>query len=130
MPAAGSASPEKDEAGQCSGPAMTPCVPVRTRRTERDKSMWRKIGRGFRGKERRIAVAIDATVIESDGCEVPVSVLDVSGSGFRLSANAEFSVGDEVELRVGLTNPVRAAICWTRGLEAGGIFLEPAAQLS
>ena len=92
--------------------------------------MLRNIGRGFRGTERRIAVAFEATVIEADGCEVPVSILDVSGSGFRISASAEFSAGDEVRLRLGRTAPVRAAICWTCGPEAGGIFLDPPRLLS
>jgi hypothetical protein len=88
--------------------------------------VWRsKTNRGFRGDERRISVSLEATVIEADGCEVPVSILDISGSGFRISTNAEFTCGDEVTLRLGRNENVRASICWVRGGEAGGIFTEP-----
>ncbi len=93
--------------------------------------MWRtKTNRGFRGIERRITVAFEATVIEADGCEVPVSILDISGSGFRISTNAQFSSGDEVSLRLGRTETVRASICWAHGGQAGGVFIEPAPSLN
>ena len=88
--------------------------------------MWReKTNKGFRGLERRIAVSFEATVVEADGCEIPVSILDISGSGFRISTNAEFASGDEVSLRLGRSEAVRASICWAHGGEAGGIFIEP-----
>jgi hypothetical protein len=75
-------------------------------------------------------VSFEATVIEADGCEVPVSILDISGSGFRISTNAEFTSGDEVTLRLGRSEKVRASICWVRGGEAGGIFIEPVPALN
>ena len=79
---------------------------------------------GLRGRERRITVSFDATLVEQDGCRVPVVVLDVSSSGFRITSNAELVVGEEVHLHLPKSEPVRAEICWTRGDEAGGIFLD------
>ena len=97
----------------------------------RGKSVWRtKTNRGFRGIERRISVSFEATVVEADGCEVPVSILDISGSGFRISTNAEFNSGDEVTLRLGRRDIVRASICWVRCGEAGGVFIDPVPALN
>lgn len=79
---------------------------------------------GLRGRERRITVSFDATLIEPDGCRVPVVVLDVSSSGFRITSNSELVVGEEVHLHLPRSEPVRAEICWARGQEAGGIFLD------
>ncbi|MFL6734826.1 MAG: PilZ domain-containing protein [Sphingomicrobium sp.] len=87
--------------------------------------MLRKFTKGFRGRERRIEVAFDAKLIEADGCEVDVTLLDVSSSGFRVKTNAVLDVGAEVQLVLERSDPLRAVICWARGNEAGGIFLDP-----
>lgn len=83
-----------------------------------------KMSADFRGREPRIAVSFEATLIESDGCIIPISVLDVSSSGFRISSSAELVVGEEVQLKLPRSGPLRATICWTRGEQAGGIFLD------
>jgi hypothetical protein len=79
----------------------------------------------YLGRERRINVQFEAILIESDGCHVRIQVLDVSSSGFRIQSNAELVVDDEVMLQISRSRPLRAKICWTRGREAGGIFLDP-----
>ena len=68
---------------------------------------------GYLSRNPRVAVRYDAVLIEADG--------------FRLESNAELEVGAEVQIRVGKREPVGALIRWTRGLEAGGVFLEPVA---
>ncbi len=83
----------------------------------------------YLGRERRINVQFEAVVVESDGCHVRIQVLDVSSSGFRIQSNAEFVIDDEVLLKIPRSAPLRAKICWTRGREAGGIFLDPAEAL-
>lgn len=85
-----------------------------------------KPGPAYRGRERRVAVTLLASLIEADGCVVHVDVLDVSSSGFRVATNAELVIGEQVELRLARSQPLRAVICWTRGEEAGGTFLDPA----
>jgi len=84
----------------------------------------------YLGRERRITVQFEAVVEESDGCQVRVQMLDVSSSGFRLQSSAMLVVDDEVMLRIARSVPLRAKICWTRGKEAGGIFLDPAESLT
>jgi hypothetical protein len=91
--------------------------------------MKAKISADVRARGPRITVAAQATLIEPDGCEVEVTVLDVSSSGFRISSQAELTVNEEVQLQIGKGKPVRALICWTRGVEAGGNFIDPPEEL-
>ena len=80
---------------------------------------------GYHDRPTRIDIRCDAVLTESDGCELPVMITDVSRSGFRLLSRAELEVGAEVLLRVPKLPPVRALIRWTCGHEAGGVFLDP-----
>ena len=82
---------------------------------------------GYLSREPRVAVRYDAVLIEADGCELEVVITDVSRDGFRLETNAELEVGSEVLIRVGKREPVGALIRWTRGTEAGGVFVDPVA---
>lgn len=79
----------------------------------------------YLGRERRITVQFEAVLEEADGCQVLVQMLDVSSSGFRVQSSAVLVVDEEVTLRIARSAPLRAKICWTRGKEAGGIFLDP-----
>jgi hypothetical protein len=82
-------------------------------------------GAGYTERHARVSVRCDAVLCEADGCELAVVITDVSRDGFRLISRCELEVGSEVLLRVEKMAPVRALIRWTRGYEAGGIFLEP-----
>ena len=82
-------------------------------------------GAGYTERHPRVSVHCDAILCEADGCELAVVITDVSRDGFRLMSRCELEVGSEVLLRVGRMEPVRAMIRWTRGYEAGGVFLEP-----
>ena len=84
---------------------------------------------GLYGRERRIHVQFEAVLQEADGCQIRVQVLDVSSSGFRIQCNAELVIDEEVTLQIARSRPLRAKICWARGSEAGGIFLDPAESL-
>lgn len=83
-------------------------------------------GPGDRKRAARVDVRYNAVLTEPDGCRVNVVIVDLSGQGFRLQSEAELVSGEEVTIRAGKAAPVRARIQWARGLEAGGIFLEPA----
>jgi hypothetical protein len=72
----------------------------------------------------RVDVRKAATLINSDGLEVDVTVLDISGNGFRLQVLEKLYVGELVSLRVD-DELVPARIKWVLGDEAGGTFLEP-----
>jgi len=78
-------------------------------------------------RDPRIAVRCDAVLIEGDGCTLDVVITDVSRDGFKLESRSELEVGTEVMLLVTKMAPVKALIRWTRGYEAGGVFLEPVA---
>jgi hypothetical protein len=80
---------------------------------------------GYASREPRVAVQCDAMLTESDGFELAVVIMDVSRDGFRLHSREKLEPGSEVMLRVAKLAPVKALIRWTRGFEAGGIFLEP-----
>jgi len=83
--------------------------------------------RGYRQRPARVEIHRQAVLIEGDGCEVPVVIIDVSRDGFRLHSNDELVLGDEIVLQVAKAPPVRARIQWTRGSEAGGTFLDAVA---
>lgn len=73
----------------------------------------------------RVQTAIKAVLVDADGGEHPVEVLDLSSGGFRLRAIDRLQAGDAVQLRVSRYGDFAAQIQWVRGDEAGGRFLEP-----
>ena len=79
---------------------------------------------GMSKRAPRVDVRKPAIVVNSDGMEVDVIILDVSGSGFRLQVLEKLYVGELVSLRVD-DELVPARIKWVLGDEAGGTFLEP-----
>ena len=69
-----------------------------------------------------------AALINSDGIEAPVVILDVSRGGFRVEVGEDLRVGERVTLRVERGDRFPAEIRWTLGREAGGVFLAPVDQ--
>ena len=84
-------------------------------------------GQSYRDRDPRVSVRCNAMLIEHDGCTVDVVIIDVSSTGFRLESLNELVAGEDVLLQSPKQHPVRARIQWTRGFEAGGIFLESVA---
>lgn len=72
-----------------------------------------------------MAVSHDAVLVLSDGCERPVTMIDVSSGGFRLRSDETLPIGEHVFLRVQRYGDFPAQIRWALGDEAGGIFLAP-----
>ncbi len=73
----------------------------------------------------RIQTVIPAVLVDSDGGELVVEVIDLSSGGFRLRAGEQLLAGEEVRLRVPRYGDFRAQLQWVKGNEAGGSFLEP-----
>jgi hypothetical protein len=71
----------------------------------------------------RVDVSYPAVLIASDGHESGVVVKDISADGFRIELTDELLVGERVKLKVGKEGPQSGEIRWTRGSEAGGVFL-------
>ena len=65
-----------------------------------------------------------AVLVDSDGGELPVQIIDLSSGGFRLRAGEQLIAGEEVRLRVPRYGDFRAQLQWVEGNEAGGRFLE------
>lgn len=78
-----------------------------------------------RPRSHRVRTAIPAILIDSDGGEVQVEVIDLSSGGFRLRAEANVLQGETVRLRVPRYGDFSAQIQWVQDNEAGGRFLQP-----
>ena len=72
----------------------------------------------------RVRTLIAAVLVDSDGGELGVEVLDLSSGGFRLRAGEPLQVGEQIRLRVPRYGDFPAQIQWVEGHEAGGRFLE------
>ena len=72
----------------------------------------------------RVRTLIPAVLVDSDGGELGVEVLDLSSGGFRLRAPEPLQVGEQIRLRVPRYGDFPAQIQWVEGHEAGGRFLE------
>jgi hypothetical protein len=71
----------------------------------------------------RIDVQRPAVLVDSDGREAGVLILDVSSGGFRLQVEEDLKIGEFVTLRVERGQEFPAQIRWALGNEAGGVFL-------
>jgi hypothetical protein len=83
----------------------------------------------------RVDARHTAVLIASDGGEMDVVVTDLSSRGFRIEAQENLfigeniMIGEHVRLRVERYGDFPAQIRWALGCEAGGIFLEPMQDL-
>ena len=71
----------------------------------------------------RIDVQRPAVLVDSEGRESGVLILDVSSGGFRLQVEEDLRIGEFVSLRVERGHEFPAQIRWALGNEAGGVFL-------
>lgn len=83
----------------------------------------------------RIDARYPAVLVASDGGEIDVTVTDLSSRGFRVEAEQNLFIGENiligehVHLRVARYGDFPAQIRWALGCEAGGIFLESVKDL-
>jgi hypothetical protein len=80
---------------------------------------------GFSKRAPRVDVRRPAVLINSDGIEYAVTVLDISSGGFRLELTDVARIGEFVRLQVEHREEIPAQIRWVLGNEAGGVFLAP-----
>jgi hypothetical protein len=71
----------------------------------------------------RVDLRRPATLVNSDGADIPVVILDVSSGGFRLEVSEHLRIGERVTLQVERGETIPAQIRWALGSEAGGVFL-------
>lgn len=70
----------------------------------------------------RVGLRRNATLINSDGDESAIVILDVSSGGFRLEVTETPRIAEHVMIRVE-REQFPAQIRWALGNEAGGVFL-------
>ncbi len=73
----------------------------------------------------RIDLDAPAMLIDSEGVEMSVSVLDLSSGGCRLKTDGTPIIGEHVRLRVGRVGEYPAQVRWAIGEEAGLQFTGP-----
>jgi hypothetical protein len=81
--------------------------------------------RGFNKRAPRIDLRRPAVLVDSEGGERGVTILDVSNGGFRLEVSESLRIGEYVTVRVEREMDFAAQIRWVLGNEAGGVFLGP-----
>ena len=80
---------------------------------------------GISKRAPRIDLRRQAVMVDSDGREHDVTILDVSSGGFRLEVSESPRIGEFVTLRVEHGEQFPSQIRWALGTEAGGVFLTP-----
>jgi hypothetical protein len=81
-------------------------------------------GREISTRPARTDVIYDVWV-SCDSGDFEAQIVNLSAMGFRLRSEAEFRVGWNVSLKVAKLPPVEVVICWVRGDECGGAFVDP-----
>jgi len=80
---------------------------------------------GFSKRAPRVDLRRPAILVDSDGRESEVIILDVSSGGFRLEVSDGPRIAEFVTLRVEHGVEFAAQIRWALGDQAGGVFLTP-----
>lgn len=70
-------------------------------------------------RQTRIEVASKGVLIDSEGVESVVEVLDLSAGGCRLKTDGTPMIGEHVRLKVGRIAEYPAQVRWALGDEAG-----------
>jgi hypothetical protein len=74
---------------------------------------------------RRRAVNFAATLEDAGASAQDVQVLDLSATGFRLSAALDAEPGSSLLIKLPFIEATRARVIWARGGEVGCAFSEP-----
>src|SRR5689334_8355144 len=94
---------------------------IHVRHTERSSEMRRVPG--FIKRAPRIDLRRPAVLIDSQGVETVVTILDVSSGGFKFAADVLPRIGEVFILRVDGSDDIETQIRWAIDGQAGGVFL-------
>ena len=81
--------------------------------------------REYTSRDPRVIVRMPVVLETAFGTTVDALIADLSGTGFRLTANAVLHPGQLVTMRLPRETVV-CKLCWVDGPEAGGVFQERA----
>ena len=77
----------------------------------------------------RVDVRHEGVLVDSEGVETDVIVLDISAEGCRLETDGTPIIGEHVHLRVGRIGNYPAQVRWALGTEAGLVFTGPVQEI-
>lgn len=77
----------------------------------------------------RVDVESPGVLIDSEGVETEVTVVDLSAGGCRVITDGTPIIGEHVRLRVGRVGDYPAQVRWALGNEAGLQFTGPSEQI-
>ena len=75
-------------------------------------------------RQPRVRVEHQGVLVDSEGVEIKVKVMDISREGCRLITDGTPLIGERVQLRVGRAGAVPAQVRWALGDEAGLRFVD------
>lgn len=82
----------------------------------------------FKKRAPRVALGRAAVLVNSQGAESDVVIVNISAGGFRVKMHDPPAVGELVTLRAERGVAFAGQIRWVLGKDAGGVFLNPAAE--
>ena len=78
---------------------------------------------GWVGRKDRHPVAVDAVVHRTDGTKSPARLTNFSDDGCRIEADAEFRIGERLQIAIPRMGQVKAQIRWAAIGSAGARFV-------
>jgi hypothetical protein len=75
------------------------------------------------GRKDRHPVAVDAVVHRTDGTKSPARLTNFSDDGCRIEADAEFRIGERLQIAIPRMGQVKAQIRWAAIGSAGARFV-------
>ena len=75
------------------------------------------------GRKERHPVAVEAVVHRTDGTKAPALLTNFSDDGCRIEADADFRVGERLQIAIPRMGHVKAQVRWTMVGSAGAKFL-------
>jgi hypothetical protein len=78
---------------------------------------------GLVGRKDRHPVAVDAVVHRADGSKLPASLTNFSDNGCRIESDAEFRIGERLQIAIPRMGQVKAQVRWVVAGSAGAKFL-------
>ncbi|MEA3081998.1 MAG: hypothetical protein QOD54_1666 [Sphingomonadales bacterium] len=78
---------------------------------------------GWIGRKDRHPVAVDAVVHRADGSKFPAHLTNFSDNGCRIEAEADFRIGERLQIAMPRMGQVKAQVRWALPDSAGVKFL-------
>jgi hypothetical protein len=98
-------------------------MPVRKRSSE-GMAEW-VTAREHAGRQRRIRISMPVELELTPGSKIAAEINDLSKDGFRLRSSAVLHAGQALTMHLP-RDTARCEVRWVDGLDAGGVFHEPA----